>query len=112
VAREKAVTDIRMEQQRAFGRLRGLQSLVTGALRSRSTKSEIKDEASGLGDFSEVFDKLEEEPDKASLVIRRQSREVLEDLASFIDRKVEGYALDGGQGLDKELEVRYMLLPL
>lgn len=100
------MTDIRISQQTAYGKLAKLQCLITTTLRIPSNKDEgIKEEDPSLRDFSDVYDRIEEEPDKASVIVRRLSKEVLEDLAAFVKRKVEAFSTDGGQGFEKELEV-------
>lgn len=65
-----------------------------------------------MSDFSDVYDKLEEEPDKAPLIVRRLSKDVLEDLAAFVKRKMENFTADGGQGMDKEIEVSCLIFKL
>lgn len=79
---------------------------MTTTLRVPSNRIEVvKDQDPGLRDFQDVYDRIEEEPDKAPGIIRRLSREVLEDLAAFVKRKIEALSVDGGHDFEKELEV-------
>lgn len=104
--RENALVDLQNEQRQAYAKLVKLQCEVSAHLRASQKKSgQVKDEDPVLSDFSDVYDKLEEEPAKVSVILKRVSKDLLEDLDSFIRRRIEAFSAIGGQSLDKELEV-------
>lgn len=109
--RENALVDLQNEQRKAYAKLAKLQCEVSAHLRASQKKTaHIKDEDPAFSDFSDVYDKLEEEPAKTSVILKRVSKEVLEDLDGFIRRRIEAFSAEGGQSLDKELEVSSRLV--
>lgn len=102
---ENTLQEIRIEQQKAYALITRLQSLCQGCLRaaSQSSSSAIKDEYSALQDFSDIYDRMEEQPEKAPVLLKRVSKSTLEDLLTFIARKLESFTSE--QDLQRELTV-------
>lgn len=56
-------------------------------------------------DHVDVFERLMDEPDKAPVMLRLLSREVLKDTAEYAARKIENFAFECSEMMAKELEV-------
>ena len=106
--RDKIVHDIQVEQQKAQVELRVIQQLLAEQLYlvSQRGPTAAKPEAlPGLSDFSDVYQKLEDEPEKRTVVLKTLDKELLEETLQHAQRKAESFAFDCAEVMRKEVEV-------
>ena len=107
--RDKVVHDIQIEQQKAQMELRGIQQMLAEQLyivSQRGPTDAKRDPLPGLSDFSDVYQKLEDEPEKRSVILKTLDKELLEETLQYAQRKVENFAFDCAEAMRKEVEVR------
>jgi hypothetical protein len=94
------------ECQKRLHKLQEIQQVLRIAA-DNSRKSAVKSESiPGLSDFSDVFEKLDEDFVKGKIVLKTLSKDLLQETAEYASRQLEAFTNDANETMRRKLDVR------
>ena len=93
------------ECQKRLYKLQEIQQVLRIAS-DNSRKSAVKSESiPGLSEFSDVFEKLDEDFAKGKIVLKTLSKDLLQETAEYASRQLEAFTNDANETMRRKLDV-------